>query len=433
MFKALKANKALRTQILNSFQGTGLRLFSVVTNMFLGIVLTRLIGTEEFGRYVSYIAGAGLVATVASIGLPTLMARELAVARGTGCFKAIVPILKAMFGLHVLMIAVILGAIIVGADIVLIAAVYVFATVFLNIALNVFVGFERVITSQWVSGVVRPLFVVGGFFLLAWSGHLTAQTSVLVQAMTALLAAGAFYLLWPMPSLRTVARQFSGPVSVAAYMTTLRSGLSFAFSQALIMAMTQVDILILTFLRSPDEVAWYFAAARAAIIVSFFYASMRKIAEPRIVRMYATGERDTVQDLISQIVLLSIAMTLTAVVVALILARPYLSFYGPDFLAAFPAMAILLTGALIAASTGPGEQLLRASKADHSILVFAGVAVGTGTALGFVLVPFLGINGAAIATAVQLVIFAALQSREARHRTGLDPSPWHALKRRRNF
>ncbi|MBO9467537.1 oligosaccharide flippase family protein [Tropicibacter sp. R15_0] len=432
MQKFLSALKdwELMGQFLVSAQGTGLRLFSVIVNMVIGIVLARLLGDDGFGQYVSYLAFAGLLASICALGLPAMLAREVALARGTGQEESIAPIAQMILATLTFLILALLGVFLWGSQSGVLLVFFVLGTTCLGIATNIFNGFERVVLGQWVGAVFRPLLAIAFFFMLAWTQVLSVNTAVFAQGLTAFLATLLLFLVWPRPPLLKTLRGYWYRLPVRDYRQVFQIGLTFAFSQTLINAMTQIDILIMTALRPSDEVAWYYAAARAAFVVSFFFGSVCKIAEPRIIRLYAAGDRSEMQKVAHRTVFLGVVMTILAILFALLLARPYLLFYGEEYLAAMPALVILLIAMLFSSMIGPAEQVLRAARADSSILVVAGISVGCAALLAFLLIPLMGMNGAAIATGAQFIIFQGLQAYRAWKLTGVGPTILHAIWQR---
>jgi len=86
----------------------------------------------------------------------------------------------------------------------------------------------------------------------------------------------------------------------------------------------------------------------------------------------------------------------------MIVGRGLLAMFGPSFVDGYPVLFILSVGLLLRASIGPAETLLiMAGQQRIAALVYT-AAFFLNVSLNFLLIPHLGINGAATATATAL-------------------------------
>ena len=79
-------------QGVRALHSTALRLTSTGLSLVFGIVGARLIGAEGFGAYASLMAIVGFLSVATSVGLPTLVIREIASARGSGAHDGVTPL-----------------------------------------------------------------------------------------------------------------------------------------------------------------------------------------------------------------------------------------------------------------------------------------------------------------------------------------------------
>jgi O-antigen/teichoic acid export membrane protein len=116
--------------------------------------------------------------------------------------------------------------------------------------------------------------------------------------------------------------------------------------------------------------------------------------------------------------------SLAAAIVLLALGMPLLWLFGPQFVAGYPVMMILVVGFLFRSSMGPAEFLLNMlgeQKLCAAVLVVTAVL---NVALNFALVPRFGLVGAATATSVSLVVAALLNYLAVSRRLGIDVAVW---------
>lgn len=425
-FAALKSPHGRR--VFDGLQSALLRLATSGTTLLIGIYIARLLGAEAFGAYVSLMAVAGMVATATSIGLPTVLARELASSRGNGDKRALRPVAQILVVSNVVLLLLVVGAFVFGwidAGLVLLFAL---ASNTLGVVMHLFMGYEKVLTSNWIGGALRPIFTLLVLLALAAASDVSMRSAILAQVAGAAIATLVLLMFWRGESLLKAVRGAVGPSPLVEHRRVFVMGLTFTGSQLLIGAMTQVDILILTALRGPVDVAHYYAAARAALVVSFFFGSVYKLAEPTLGRLHASGNVHETRRLVRSTALTGFGMAVIAALGALVLGPFYLGLYGEGFSAALPSLLIMMVGLLGLAASGPAQSMLRAARADGSLLVICGISLVVGAALTVILVPVLGITGAAIGTSVQFIVFGLLLAHAAKRASGMVTHVWAALR-----
>jgi O-antigen/teichoic acid export membrane protein len=102
--------------------------------------------------------------------------------------------------------------------------------------------------------------------------------------------------------------------------------------------------------------------------------------------------------------------------------------FGPDYVPAAPALRILAIGFILEALPGPNAATLIAL-GESRFLMWANVAATcVSLALNIVLIPKLGIIGAAIASAVSLTIFSIIRGAKVYSLCRAYPFSWNLLK-----
>jgi O-antigen/teichoic acid export membrane protein len=423
---ALKSPHGRR--LLDGLHNAFLRLATSGTTLLIGIYIARLLGAEPFGSYVSLMAIAGMVATATSIGLPTVLARELATSRGDGDTRAMRPLVQALFLSNVVLMLLVIGTFVFGFVDIGFVLLFALAGNALATVMHLFIGHEKVLITNWIGGALRPVFTLAVLFILATATEVSVQSAILAQAAGALIAAFLLLMFWRGDNLLEAARRAVAPSRLAEHRRVFGMGITFSGSQLLIGAMTQVDILILTVLREPTEVGHYYAAARAALVVSLFFGSVYKLTEPTLARLHASGDVQETRRVVRSTAITGFGMAVAAALAASVLGPFYLRLYGDSFSDALPSLLIMMVGLLGLAATGPSQSMLRATRADGRLLVLAGISVAVGAGLTVALVPAIGITGAAIGTSVQFVLFGFLLAQAAKRASGTSTYVWSALR-----
>jgi O-antigen/teichoic acid export membrane protein len=176
---------------------------------------------------------------------------------------------------------------------------------------------------------------------------------------------------------------------------------------------------VLSQFRPPDEVAIYYTAAKALSFVAFIYFAISQTVAHKFSEAHVAGDNKRLAGLLAQSIKLTFWPSLAMVVGILAFGIPMLRMFGRDFVSGYYLMFIIALGLLARASVGPAERLLNMLGERRSCaLVYAG-SFFIDLVLCLALIPWLGIAGAAIASAVALIFESASLFFVAKYRLGL--------------
>ena len=182
------------------------------------------------------------------------------------------------------------------------------------------------------------------------------------------------------------------------------------------------DVVIIYWLLDPVAAGAYFVASRLANMFATVLAAVHNYATRRIPALYFAGRSDDLTHtltLMAEVVLLCVASGLAVIAFG---AEPILGLFGPAFIAQKWTLIILAAGTALYAAGGPASAILMIAGyegryplivATNMILRFLGFAI---------LIPMLGLTGAALSTAVSLAIVTVVLNVLCRRWVGLDPS-----------
>jgi O-antigen/teichoic acid export membrane protein len=164
------------------------------------------------------------------------------------------------------------------------------------------------------------------------------------------------------------------------------------------MVLDNPDVLMIGRLLAPHSIAVYFAAIRTGGLVAFVSFSMMALAVPKFAEIHSTGTPRELQKFVSEVIQLMFwPSLLTAAALAAV--GPYvLSLFGADFAMGYPTMLVILAGLVLRSATGPVEYLLNVTGHHRDTMRVYALAAAANVALSLLLIPTLGIIGAAIAT-----------------------------------
>ena len=163
---------------------------------------------------------------------------------------------------------------------------------------------------------------------------------------------------------------------------------------------TIVAILMLVLLGmhvTSDQVAIFNASYRLAMIVTFGLTAIDAVTSPVAARLYAAKESSELQAVVARATQLGFWCSLAAVAGFAVLGSWLLGLFGPEFVAGYDTMMILITAQLVRSAAGPVVSLLSVTGHQQRCLPVFGSSLIGAILLVFILVPTFGIRGAAIA------------------------------------
>jgi len=182
--------------------------------------------------------------------------------------------------------------------------------------------------------------------------------------------------------------------------------------------LTYVDILTLEHIRSPGEVAVYYAAARLLAIVAFVYFAIAGATTHKFTEYHVAGNKERLASFFRETARWTFWPSLAACAMILTFGRPLLALFGANFESGYIVMFILSVGMLARAAVGPAERLLN-MLGERKLCAFVyAVAFFINLALCLILIPRIGIEGAAVATSTAIMAESIMLYLVARRRLG---------------
>ena len=194
------------------------------------------------------------------------------------------------------------------------------------------------------------------------------------------------------------------------------------------LCLQNTDVLVISAYLTPVDAAMYFAAAKTMSLVLFVHYAVGSAVANKFSGLNARGDQAALKAFVRDAVRWTFWPSLAAGTTILALGYPLLWLFSPAFTAAYPVMFILVAGFLVRASTGPSDYLLNMlgqQRACATILVTTAIV---NVLLNFMLVPRLGIIGAAIATSLSLSGASIACAVIARRRLGIEMSVFALMK-----
>jgi O-antigen/teichoic acid export membrane protein len=384
------------------------------------LLYARLLGPHDYGLYAYVMACAQILIVPTGLGLPSYLVRE-----GAKAPQSLVW-LKRWADRNILVIGVAAAALLAcgyflpqaaGARVLfLIAAPMPLLTNLSSVRKALVQALGRVARSQWPQSLLAPgvtLLVVVGLWLVR--GGFTVQELMLVT-----VAATVLPVLANGWQLRVATH---GHAAAEPAQVRIKAALPFMWLSAMYLINARVDVIMLGSLRGAHDAGIYAVAVRAAELVPYLMVVANLTIAPKVSRLHQEGTHGQLQRLISATAVRVFLATLPLALVLIVGAHFLLElFYGADFAEGAIVIRTLAISQLFVVALGPVGVLLNMTKhADLSAKAFTAGA-GLNVVLNAILIPLLGIAGAAIATGISTATSYLLCWYMVRRQLALRPS-----------
>jgi O-antigen/teichoic acid export membrane protein len=288
----------------------------------------------------------------------------------------------------------------------------------IDICRAVFIALERMHYVALISGITAVARVLG--VVIALLTHAGAEGFALAVTAGGFVGAGSA-LLWLGAGLKLVWSQPNFTFCKAQ----MAEGVPFGIINLVNVLDVQVDTLVLSVLVPEAELGIYSAGLGVLLALMVLPTTFRMVFFPTIVRLYRHNQsrlKTFYQQSLRYLAILAVPVCVGVV----LLAGPLVGLlYGAKFRDAAPVLQVLSGCLLLALPGDVNSRLLLASGNQRRSAAYTSLGLLTNIALNFLLVPRLGIMGAALARlASNAVTVTCNQVFVTRH---LVASDWFAL------
>ncbi|MCO5733695.1 lipopolysaccharide biosynthesis protein [Rhizobium sp. SSA_523] len=274
----------------------------------------------------------------------------------------------------------------------------------------------------WAVAAMSPTYIIRPVLILAFMLLSVAldQPRAARTAMEAALAATYVTTLFQFIRISLRLRRLHGRGNLDF---DIRSWTGFALPLFLVdgvgFLLTNSDVVVVGLYLPPDQVAIYYAAAKTIALVQFVYFSVKAAAAPRFSAIMASQDEGELATFAVQAAQWAFWPALAVGLFVLALGEFLLALFGPSFTEGYGLMVVLFAGILAKASVGPGEVLLNMAGRQSLCVKIYVLVLACNIALNITLIPYFGLMGAAVATALAMAIEAVLLFLAVRQTLGI--------------
>lgn len=173
--------------------------------------------------------------------------------------------------------------------------------------------------------------------------------------------------------------------------------------------LTNADVLMVGVFMQPDDVAVYFATVKTLALVHFVYFAVKAGVAQRYAQ-FTHSDPEKLAAFARETVSWTFWPSLLMAMVVLVLGKPMLMLFGPEFDSGYPLLFLLVAGVVARAAVGPAESLLTMSGNQNICAAVYAMTLVINIGLSVLLIPAFGLWGAAIATALSMIFEASALS-----------------------
>ena len=277
-----------------------------------------------------------------------------------------------------------------------------FAVTMLNI--DTIRALKKTILSEMYRSIFRyfPVFVFAIILLKTNNEELLVEAYLLGFLLLSLFSSIRVYILF---------KKLDKPNDKSEFFTTtqiLKTSSPMALSAIAYFIMQSIDIIILSIYEGFDQIAYYSVSVKLAMLTTLALMSVNIVIAPRIAEIYENQKMHKLQELIKHSTRIIFLISICVLSVLFSFSEEILSLFGQGYVIANNALLFLLAAQFFNAVTGPGAIYLNMTGRQKTLNKILVLALIINVSLNFYLIPTQGINGAATATLVSLIIWNSI-------------------------
>lgn len=425
-----------RAQLLRGGAGALiLKVLNIVLALAASIVLTRILGVEQFGIYTFVFSIIVLLMVPAQFGMTTLVVRETAKAEAeknwgllTGLWRwtnstaiGISLVIIIICVLYVKIFAMSTHEI-TNINAFLYALIAIPFIALSNLRGAALQGLRKIIQGQLPESIIRPLLLI--ILLLAVAAFsakaVIAKDAVLVNVVATVIAfiVGAWLLRRYKPS-----QMLLKPQPQYKSKLWLKSIIPLSLLEGVSIINLQTDIVMLGLLGTTVDVGLYRVASQGAMITTLGLTAVAMAVMPFFTRFYVQGDLIKLSRSAVISARASMLLAIPASLVFIFYGDSVLTLvFGEDFTKGYAILVILTCVQLINAMFGTSGRLLNMTGHEQDTLKGMTAAALCNVLLNFILIPLYGAEGAAWATGSSILLRNIILWLMVYQRLGIDTS-----------
>ena len=405
----LSLDENFKAIVLSSFSTLFAKISGSLFGLLSGIIIARNYGAEIIGTVSVLSSSMALIALFASFGLHVVLLKKIPACRNTG-YDNYFAMIRISFFFTLVLSLILWGAIHFfypeKFNEYIPLAIIVF--VYLKIGLATLRGFNDVKAYSFFTSapsLVRFLLL----FLVTF--HFYHKDFPILLVFVIPLITDVCLLIY-------IHIKYSNRSSVVAvksmrgkkfYRQTLALGFPFMLTEGMYLLISNVDIVMLGAMKGKSLAGIYSICTVLIALLSMVYISIQSFATSKFSLLHSENKEEELKSLAIKISKLNFILHLFPSLVLIFFGEIILGeLYGKEFVEGYSALVILVVAILTRSCCGLSGTLLNMAGHQKVFSLITLFVVILNVVLNWVLIPLMGIDGAAISTAVSLIIWGVL-------------------------
>ena len=379
-------------------------------------LIARFWGADLLGEYLLVTATVNLIAVVMPLGFHTVGAYFAADYRARGERRQLTQFVIRAYG-HVLGTFALL--LLAGYPLLMLSgqtgsilgqhfaplALLAFGTGLVHVNGSVLIGLKRPLAGYFADAIFRPMVVLAAFLVvMAHAVPVEAFAQMLWIIAIAYVAVAAGHFGFVVATLKTV------PDTAEPRGEDVRRWWRFALPWVLISLATDfffdIDLLLLSQSLSREELAIFGVCTRIFSLVSFGVAAVYAVTLPDIFESEANADRQSFNRKIGDANLVASGLSILLFAGMAIVGPFALMLFGPSFSAGAMPLAVLCLGLVVRSVMGPASVVLSIHDRPYASLPAVALGIVSLVAFNWLLVPPMGLMGAATAAILAITLWS---------------------------
>ena len=176
-------------------------------------------------------------------------------------------------------------------------------------------------------------------------------------------------------------------------------------TSAMGLVLTQTDIVMLGIFTSVEDVGVYAIVVKLALLTTFVLSSINAVIAPKFSEYYHSGDMQKLNNTVQKSAKLIFYSTLPIVLGLFVFGKFALGLFDDEFVLGYIALCILLVGQFVNIASGSVGYLMNMTGYQNEYNYIMIVSALVNVVLNYFLIPIYGIEGAAIASAISMVLW----------------------------
>ncbi|TGC09817.1 oligosaccharide flippase family protein [Methanolobus halotolerans] len=421
----MSLNESVNRIVIGSgviFAGT---ISGLLLNIFIKGVLTRNLSQTDFGTYSLALTVISLTGAIATLGLHEGVPRYIAYFRGrredhkiqeivvSGLLMGLLAGLAGMFISPIAFQHFAAGMFDTHENILSVIRIMIFAiplTIFMNIAVAIYRGFDRTNVNMYFYDVIRPVSLWICVSLAVFTG-VSLHTFVLADLLSMIFTFGLMvvYFIKHPPFKPELKIRFSEPTR-----QLFKYSFPLLISATLLNLMTWTDTIMLGYFKSSEVVGVYSAVYPLVSFLTIIITSMGFVYIPVASRLWGEGCKDILESLYQIVTKWCFVLSFPIFVLMFVYPEAILTrLYGAEYAMGATVLRILSLGFITNAYFGFNYHTIMAVGDSGFLMKCSTASAVINVVFNFLLIPDYGMLGAAAASAASFASIELLMTARA--------------------